>query len=125
MRHRPSHMPPANAAAIATAGSFMTLFATSPAFRYGKSAETSQTDALRQSHTYVLQILRTPACVPRLSELPDRAPTWQGRTIDRQCPEPPGWQAGQRCPHQGPRAEDQERRNPAFLAPSSGTPRYV
>src|SRR6266481_5763310 len=42
---RPSTMPLAKAAAIATAGSFMALFATAQAFQYEKSAETDRTNA--------------------------------------------------------------------------------
>src|SRR5207249_2012062 len=44
---RPNAMPTAKAAAIATAGSFMALFATAQAFQYEKSAETDRTNAFQ------------------------------------------------------------------------------
>src|SRR5713226_3154071 len=48
---RPSTIPPANAAAIATPGSLMALFAASRAFRCEMSAETGRTDAFLRFHS--------------------------------------------------------------------------
>src|SRR5277367_4097813 len=79
---RLSKMPLANAAAIATAGSFMWLFAIAQAFRYEMFQETDQTDASLKSRNDVWLQLVLWACDPCRSRPQGRAPEWKDRRID-------------------------------------------
>src|ERR1700687_1171406 len=103
---RPSKMPPANAAAIATAGNFMKPFATSPRFRCGKSAGKDRTDELPQFRICAPRESQSPSCARNLSVWKGHEPTWQDRTIDTQYPGRQDWRAAQPVLRQGPRVAD-------------------
>ena len=71
---RPSKMPPENAAAIATAGILMSLFATSLAFRCDTSAGKDQTNALPKAHTDERASPPSAASAPNPSTPPNPSP---------------------------------------------------
>src|SRR5882672_7613330 len=83
---RPSAMPTAKAAAIATAGSFMALFATAQAFQYEKSAETDRTNAFPRFRSRCSGPQSLLASEPTPLAPPNREPAWKDRRKDTQSP---------------------------------------
>src|SRR6266481_6781999 len=82
--YKPSAMPPANTAAIATAGSFMKRASTGQAFRYEMSAGINRRCASRQFHSaHRGRLYRSPFFVC-LTKRQDLAPASLGRTTSKQ-----------------------------------------
>src|SRR5271154_362085 len=75
----PSTTPQANNAAMATAGNFMGLFATSQAFRCDTSEEKDRTDAFRLFHTVRSAPQFPSVSAASLSVQPNLSPRWMDR----------------------------------------------
>src|SRR5580692_5207687 len=106
-------MPPANAAAIATAGILMSLFATSPAFRCGTSVGKDQTVEFPKPHNDVRAPFPSAPSSPNPSKPPNPSPAWMDHTKDKQSPARPTSPAAPPYPRPARIAADPTPPNPA------------